>query len=158
MHSGLLPEKQIQVGTFYQLGGLYLKLRHDVVGFLHPRLKRLVLLQHHLQFEEVAKLLHLIEVDPGSADQQQGALLLHPADLAPGQAEGLPQAIWFMCRGQLIEALLGALLIGAAVEDELAGRGGKGSQLQTTGVTAKEGVILLDLDGALIGDGECLGE
>ena len=66
LHSGLLPEKQIQVGTLYQLGGLYLKLRHDVVGFLHPRLKRLVLLQHHLQFEEVAKLLHLIEVLAGA--------------------------------------------------------------------------------------------
>lgn len=60
LHSGLLPEKQIQVGAFYQPGGFNSKLRHDVVGFLHPRLKRLVLLQHHLQFEEVAEPLHPI--------------------------------------------------------------------------------------------------
>ena len=142
-------QQEIQIGAFDQPGGLDTETRHDVVSFLHPHLARLVIFQHHFQFEEVTQPFNPVEMDPGSAHQKQGPLFSHSANLAASQGERFPQLVRLVRWRDVVVALLRTLLIRPAVEDELACRRGERPQFEAARFTAKEGIVLGDVDGAI---------
>ncbi len=156
--SGLSLQQEIQIGAFDQPGVLDTETRHDVVSFLHPHLARLVIFQHHFQFEEVTQPFNPVEMDPGSAHQKQGPLFSHSANLAASQGERFPQLVRLVRWRDVVVALLRTLLIRPAVEDELACLRGERPQFEAARFTAKEGIVLGDVDGALVGDGRGSGD
>src|SRR5258706_10929443 len=66
---------QIDVGTLNELGAPDAKGLHDVPGDLLALMWRFAFLQHHLQLDERAKALDIVEMDPRPVEEVKPALL-----------------------------------------------------------------------------------
>ena len=139
--------KQIDIRSFDELRWLDAELRHERPCFSDTNFGWFTVFEDNLEFQELTEVSNSVQMHASSADKKQGALLHNAADLTVGEAQCLPQRFRTCCGCDDVEGLLRPLLIRTAIEDELAFGAREGAQLQTTGLTAKERIVLLDIDG-----------
>jgi hypothetical protein len=72
-----------------------------------------------------------VQVNAGSTDKEQGAVLANPPNLPIGQGQGLAKCLRCRSWRSKVKRLLRAKLIGTALEDELAALAGENAQLQS---------------------------
>ena len=80
------------------------------------------------------------------------------ADDPVGKPQAFAQRVWHRRRRSSIERLLRTRLVAAPIENEFASTVGKRAHLQTSVGTAKERVVLRDIDWTLVRDGDRPGQ
>jgi hypothetical protein len=77
--------QEINVRALYQLRRLHAEPFHETVGLPNAVLSSFAILKYHLQLEEVAQSLDLIQMDPRSSSEKESSLLSHSARLTVRQ-------------------------------------------------------------------------
>lgn len=144
--------EQIDVGAINELGRLDTQAPHEVFRFANTAVEQLIVAEHDLKLEEVTQVLDNIQVNPGSAGQVQRAMFPHAADNTVRQRESFTQRVGVGRWSPYIKGLLRPLLIGTAIEDQLAGVVGEDTQFQTTRRTVEERIVLQNFRRAAVGE------
>ena len=145
--------KQIDVRFLKQLMLLHTELVHEFRGFQNANFRGFIVVEHDFEFQEVAEALNLIQMNPSSADEKYGSVLLNPASLAIRECQRFAKRVGFRRWRANIEGLFGPVLIRAAIEDEFARSLGEGAQFQTARLTSEESVVLVNFHRFF--NGEC---
>jgi hypothetical protein len=119
--------KHIDIRPVNELRRVDVEFLHEIVELANTAGRRFIDAEDGFQLEKVTQPLDFVEVHARPADEIQRAVFYDPADLAIGLRQQLPQRVR---RGNLrygIRGLLGARLIGAVIEYELAAAVGKRS-------------------------------
>ncbi|MOA32010.1 hypothetical protein D3C78_1531980 [compost metagenome] len=98
--------------------------------------------QHHFQFQKFPQALDPVQMDAGASGHEHHTVLFHAADGAVGQRQGLAQGVGRFRGRDRVEALFGASVVGAAIEDQFARAVGECTQFQAAVGAGEEGVVL----------------
>src|SRR5689334_3691919 len=83
--SALLGQHQVEVGAFDELIGLNSEAIHEFTRFANARVRGFVVHQDDFELEEMAQAFDPVEVDAGTPDQEESAVLADATDLSVGQ-------------------------------------------------------------------------
>ena len=78
-------EHQVEVRPFDQLGGLNAELIHELACLANSLFRGLIVHQHDLELEEMAKAFHSVQVNAGTSNQEESAVFADTTDLSVGQ-------------------------------------------------------------------------
>src|SRR3954469_1722233 len=83
--SGPLLQHQVEVGALDELVGLNSEPIHELTRFANPGFGRFVAHQHDFELEKMAETFDAVQVNAGTSDQEESAVLADATDLSVGQ-------------------------------------------------------------------------
>src|SRR6185436_15432224 len=81
----LLRQHQVEVRAFDELFGLNSELIHEFTRLTNALFGRLVVHQHDFEFEKMTKAFDAVQVNAGTSDHEESAVLADATDLSVGQ-------------------------------------------------------------------------
>jgi hypothetical protein len=93
--SGLarLREHQVEVGAFDKLGGLNAELFHEFTRFADSLLGGFIVHQHDFELEKMAETFDAVQVNAGTSNQEESAVLADATDLSVGQRKRFTKSL-----------------------------------------------------------------
>jgi hypothetical protein len=88
-----LREQQVEIGAFDQLFGLYSELLHEVTCLTKSLFGRFVAHQHDFELEKMAETFDAVQVNAGTSDQEESAVLADATDLSVGQRKRFTKSL-----------------------------------------------------------------
>ena len=81
----LLGQHQVEVCAFDELLGLNSELIHEFTRLTNALFGRFVVHQHDFELEKMAETFDAVQVNAGTSDQEESAVLADATDLSVGQ-------------------------------------------------------------------------
>jgi hypothetical protein len=136
--------EEVDVGTGDERRTRQSEGLQKLVGFSNTVLERLSLRQDHLELHKTAKVLDLVQMDPGSADEKHLASLDDYTSKSEHAPESVDQRPGLPAFDPGVLGCLGSLLISPFVRNQLPGSICKLADLEPTGRYDEEGIALYD--------------